>query len=878
MNLSFFHLKKIRFILAVMVAELLALSLSQGAWAAGACSAAVGSVTLNEYNYIDNFAEIKKVNSPVNLSGWTVTIYTSKRTTVKVLPASGSDTCFGDMYQVSAFASNEIGTNADMVLKDGAGDVVDILRVRTSLPVTTTYYGAKPACSFVGSSTDLLVSSGSKGADRLPDGVGAWRQTPGTGSNSFQSRCGPNFVGGNADLSVSKSVNSSTVVKGTAVTFTVRVVNNAGDTASSVLVNDLLPAGFSYVSSTVTTGSYSSSTGVWTIGDMAVNGAATLTLTANTTIVGTLSNTAAVASSTFDPTAANNTSSVSVAITSPGSTLDAVEVGAAAGTAINTKLAGQSFNLDVLALAADASIATSYNKTVTIELVDASSTATCSTMDLLQSVGTYIFTGSGVGQDNGRKTYPFSYPNAARNVRVRIKDNTTTPITACSTDNFAIRPQQLTVTAPTMGNGTLTDSPKAAAGTVFTLDAAAGVSSGYNGAPVLDTSKVQDHAITAIAAGTLSGLFSAGTGTKASGAAFKYLDVGNIKLLADAVVDSGFTSVDQSTDCVAGSTSNTLSVPGGQYGCNIGSVASATMGRWYPSHYSFVGTLTSACVTGGFTYMGNDALGVALTLKAHASSGGVPSALDPVTSRYTAGYTNLAAITISGDNSGAAVAVTRLGSPSFPIMPNTALWTAGLWVVNDSYAFAKLAAPDGPYDQFRLNVALVDPDLSVLIGVAAAQQTNTTMIRLGRLRMQNAYGSELLALPVPLEAQFWAGNFYATNTADSCTVIPMSSVTMGGYVAPLNACETQLTPVGNVALLAGRLPGTGLVLTRPGPNNGGSVALAINVGAVPDGNTCVAAAQSAATAANMPWFGPNQASRATFGIYRAPIIYRRENY
>ncbi|MEO6292138.1 MAG: DUF11 domain-containing protein, partial [Burkholderiaceae bacterium] len=318
MNSFFLHTKKTRSVLALLLGGLLALSLSEGAWAAGACSASVGLVTLNEYNYIDNYTEIKKIDSSVNLSNWTVTVYTSNRTTTKTLPATAGNSCFGGLYQVNTFASNEIGTGADVVLKDGAGDVVDILRVRGSLPVTTPYYPnyPNPACSFVGSSTDLIVSSNQKGADRLPDGVGNWRQTPGTGSNSFQSPCGPNITGGSADLSVSKTVNSSTVVKGTNVTFTVSVVNNAGGTAGSVLVNDLLPAGFSYVSSTVTAGSYSSSTGVWTIGDMLVNGSATLTLTATTTAVGTLSNTATVTASTFDPATANNTASVSVIVTS----------------------------------------------------------------------------------------------------------------------------------------------------------------------------------------------------------------------------------------------------------------------------------------------------------------------------------------------------------------------------------------------------------------------------------------------------------------------------------------------------------------------------------------------------------------------------------
>jgi hypothetical protein len=53
--------------------------------------------------------------------------------------------------------------------------------------------------------------------------------------------------------------------------------------------------------------------------------------------------------------------------------------------------------------------------------------------------------------------------------------------------------------------------------------------------------------------------------------------------------------------------------------------------------------------------MDQDALGVSMALKAHASTGAAAAATDPVTSRYTAGYTNLAPVTVSGDNSSAAV-------------------------------------------------------------------------------------------------------------------------------------------------------------------------------------------------------------------------------
>ena len=568
---------------------------------------------------------------------------------------------------------------------------------------------------------------------------------------------------------------------------------------------------------------------------------------------------------------------------------DAVEVGAAKGTKLYTKLSGTGFSLDILALTSGGSTLTSYVGTVTIELVDATTGAgVCASMNpltplTLSPTSPYTF----VSANNGRKTFSFTYAKAAANSRVRIKD-AAAGLTFCSTDNFSVRPTQLTVTAPTMSNGVLTGVPKSVAGTAFTLDAGAGVTSGYTGTPVLDVSKVQDHASVAIAASTLSGAFSAGTGTKASGAAFKYLDVGNIKLLADAVVDIGFTTIDQASgDCIVGSTSTTLT--GGKYGCNIGSAASATMGRWYPSHYSFAGTLTPACGPGGMTYMDQDALGVALTLKAHAFSGAAAAATDPVVSRYTMGYTNLAPVTLSGDNSGTPVAVTRLGSPAFPAMPSTASWNAGLFQVNDTYAFSKLViGPDGAYDLFKLKAALTDPDGSLLIGLAAAQETNTTKIRYGRIQLQNAYGSEYLALPVPLTLQHWNGN-WQKNTLDTCTSIQAGqfawSFPAGSPARPNNlaACESAAT-------VTGVSPNYVVTLSAPGVNNAGWADLSLNLAAVAAGSTCTtvnAGTGSTALAgtANAPWLQynwtgavANPKARATFGIFKSPLIYRRENY
>ena len=69
--------------------------------------------------------------------------------------------------------------------------------------------------------------------------------------------------------------------------------------ATGVEVTDLLPSGVTYVSRTLTQGTYSSGTGVWVVGSVASGGSATLTLTATvdagtggSTIVNTASVTA----------------------------------------------------------------------------------------------------------------------------------------------------------------------------------------------------------------------------------------------------------------------------------------------------------------------------------------------------------------------------------------------------------------------------------------------------------------------------------------------------------------------------------------------------------------------------------------------------------
>ncbi|WP_412479301.1 DUF6701 domain-containing protein [Azonexus sp. IMCC34839] len=611
------------------------------------------------------------------------------------------------------------------------------------------------------------------------------------------------------------------------------------------------------------------------------NGSTTQTLTIGS------SQTYTLGTDSVSPTPSNqtrcfngSTETCTLTFASASCNFDAVETSAPPRTRIFTKLSGTNFNLDLLALTSSSTVNTTYKGSVTVDLVDASSSS-CPTTAALGSAQTVTFANS----DKGRKNVSFdlsrysggsSTAAAARNVRVRMTAGSSAP--ACSTDNFAIRPSQFAISS-SMTNSTLTGTPKATAGTAFTLTANSGVSGGYSGTPLLDTGKVYDHNGTAIATGTLSGSFNAATGISAVGNSFKYLDVGNIQLDKDAVIDSSFTGVDQTSDCIADSTSNSLA--SGKYGCNIGSASSAKFGRWYPSHYSFAGTLTPFCKSTNFTYMGQDQLAASLVLKAHASTGATASASDPVTSRYTSGYTNLAGVTFTGDNNGTSVATSRLTSPNLPTMPNTALWANGIFTLSDTYVFSRLASPDGPYDSFKLIATISDPDGSALIGTATQKATNTTSLRHGRLWIGNAYGSEMLDLAIPFEAQYWtSGGYYATNRSDSCTNFNVSSIMLSNFSENLAACETQLSPIGTQTLSGGKLK---LKLTRPGLDasnvpNRGSVLLTLNTGSTASGTTCVTSSSSSATAASIPWFGSNPSGKATFGISRSPYIYYRENF
>jgi uncharacterized repeat protein (TIGR01451 family) len=115
---------------------------------------------------------------------------------------------------------------------------------------------------------------------------------------------------GTADVSITKT-GPANVQSGDPVTYTITVTNNGPSTASNVVVTDVIPTNTTFVSATPTQGNCTGTTTVTcTLGAIADDGTATITLVVTAPQSGTFNNTATVANAPeFDPTPNNNAGS-----------------------------------------------------------------------------------------------------------------------------------------------------------------------------------------------------------------------------------------------------------------------------------------------------------------------------------------------------------------------------------------------------------------------------------------------------------------------------------------------------------------------------------------------------------------------------------------
>lgn len=114
------------------------------------------------------------------------------------------------------------------------------------------------------------------------------------------------------DLKLAKAVSTSTVTVGDYITYTISISNEGDTIATGIKVKDVLPAGLNFIYFSATDGTYSPTTGEWSIGTLANGSNAFLLIGTQITAAGTVVNTAQVAAADQkdkDSTPNNNNSS-----------------------------------------------------------------------------------------------------------------------------------------------------------------------------------------------------------------------------------------------------------------------------------------------------------------------------------------------------------------------------------------------------------------------------------------------------------------------------------------------------------------------------------------------------------------------------------------
>jgi uncharacterized repeat protein (TIGR01451 family) len=176
--------------------------------------------------------------------------------------------------------------------------------------------GTLASSAFATLDVTATVNSGTAGTSILATATRT-ASTPADG-NAANDSDSESITVRSADLSVTHVVDDPTPPENGTIVYTVTVTNNGPDAASGVVVTDLLPAGVTYVSDLPSQGTYTSGTGLWTVGTLANGAFATLALTATVdpgTAGSTITNTASrTASTPTDTNSANDSASAGITV------------------------------------------------------------------------------------------------------------------------------------------------------------------------------------------------------------------------------------------------------------------------------------------------------------------------------------------------------------------------------------------------------------------------------------------------------------------------------------------------------------------------------------------------------------------------------------
>lgn len=199
--------------------------------------------------------------------------------------------------------------------------------------------------------------------------------------------------------------------------------------------------------------------------------------------------------------------------------------------------------------------------------------------------------------------------------------------------------------------------------------------------------------------------------------------------------------------------------------------------------------------------------------------------------------------------------------------PAALAFSAGVSNYSDSNADYQFASLIAPFD-LRVDLSATDSD-GVTSGTVSS---NSFEVRLGRLRLIDAYGPEISDLEMRLNAEYFNGTSWTINTADSCTnyIQTDASFDATSYTDNLSAGETSIfSPATSQTLTNGvSVIANGIWFSAPGNNNYGSVGVNLST--------------TTQNWLSFDWDGDNSLDTTygtlNFGYYRGSdrVIYWRE--
>jgi len=338
-------------------------------------------------------------------------------------------------------------------------------------------------------------------------------------------------------------------------------------------------------------------------------------------------------------------------------------------------------------------------------------------------------------------------------------------------------------------------------------------------------------------------------------------------------------------------------------GCKFANNANSSwVGRFIPSDFAVTinvnGALQNSCVAGGYSYLG-EAIGFAAANKPQAiitarnSAGNTTQNYTGSYEKLSVGSINIPAISTDGTQLGVngSAKVGLSWSVGSPTLTDNSNGTHTLDLSGDTFTYARtandLVAPFTTDIDLTIQ-SVVDTDSVAATGLPKVISPTGVSVRFGRVQLANAQGSELRALNIPMQTQYYNGaaNGVILNTNDSCSQITSLALTDldGSDGLKATTAADRNTAVYASALLAGGyaasdLSDLGLLFSQP------ALGGLFNLNLQPPGQGNTGSAQ---VNVGVPswleywWSGvvaADPSAKATFGIHSRPtsIIYQRES-